>query len=65
MICWLSRRFASTVSGAGLEFRYDQRKRALVGRAAEIKLVMQPETDEYLNKVEWKQLKVRDEYRKR
>ena len=37
MICWLSRRFASTVSGGGLELRRDQRKRALAGRAAEIK----------------------------
>jgi len=34
-----SRRFASTVSGAGRELRRDQRKRALAGRAAEIKRV--------------------------
>jgi hypothetical protein len=34
-----SRRFASKVSDAGLEFRRDLRKRALAPRAAEIKHV--------------------------
>jgi len=37
-----SRRFASTVSGAGLSLRLDLRKRALAGRAVEIKLVREP-----------------------
>jgi len=40
----LTRRFASTGSGARIEFRRDQTKGALAGRAAEIKRVRERES---------------------